>query len=102
MEDLKNVLNKLPSSKARDSDGYSNELFTLAGNDLQEALLLLLNMIKDRQEYPQALQNCNITTIYKKKSRNDFKNYRGIFCISVIRSILDRLIYEDSFEAHGR
>jgi hypothetical protein len=56
-------------------------------------------MIKDRQEYPQALQNCNITTIYQKKSRNDFKNYRGIFRISVIRSILDRLIYEDSYEA---
>ena len=55
-------------------------------------------MIKDRQEYPEALSNCNITTLYKKKARNYLKNYRGIFRISVIRSILDRLIYEDSLE----
>ena len=98
IEDLKNVLRKLPPNKSRDADGYSNELFALGGDDLQEALLKLLNQIKDRQEYPKALRNCNITTLYKKKSRNDFKKYRGIFRISVIRSILDRLIYEDSFE----
>ena len=100
IEELKYVLKKLPPNKARDSDGYPNELFALsvAGDDLQEALLRLLNMIKDRQEYPEALSNCNITTLYKKKARNDFKNYRGIFRISVIRSILDRLIYEDSLE----
>ena len=78
IEDLKSVIKKLPPNKARDSDGYANELFTIsvAGDDLLEALLKLLNMIKDRQEYPKALSNCNITTIYKKKARNDFKNYR--------------------------
>ena len=76
IEELKYVLRKLPPNKARDADGYPNELFALdvAGEDLQEALLRLLNMIKDRQEYPEALQNCNITTLYKKKARNDLKN----------------------------
>ena len=100
IEDLKYVLKKLPRNKARDSHGYANELFApaVAGDDLQKALLLLLNRIKEKQEYPKALQDCNITTIYKKKARNDFNNYRGIFRISVIRSILDRLIYEDSYE----
>ena len=100
LEDLQHVLKKLPRNKARDSSGYSNELFSpeVAGDDLQKALLSLLNMIKDKQEYPAALQDCNITTIHKKKARNDFHNYRGIFRISVIRSILDRLIYEDSYE----
>ena len=99
IEDLNHVLKKLPQNKARDFDGYANELFYIAaGDDLKKVLLLLLNMIKEKKEYPTALQNCNISTIYKKKSRNDFQNYRGIFRISVIRSILDRLIYEDCYE----
>ena len=70
-EDLQHVLKKLPRNKARDSSGYTNELFSpeVAGDDLQKALLSLLNMIKDKQEYPAALQDSNLTTIHKKKSR---------------------------------
>ena len=42
-------------------NGYPNELFaiSIAGDDLQEALLRLLKMIKDGQENPEALSNCN-------------------------------------------
>ena len=37
--------------------------------------------------------------IYKKKGkRNNFNSYRGIFRITVLRSILDRLIYNDMYE----
>ena len=45
MEDLKDVLKKIGQDKARDVDGFANELFSLAvaGNDLLEALLRLLN-----------------------------------------------------------
>ena len=70
LEDLQHVLKNLPRNEARDSSGYSNELFSpeVAGDDLQKNLLSLLNMIKDKQEYPAALQNSNITTIHKKKS----------------------------------
>ena len=70
----------------------------MAGQDLLEAVLRLLNLIKEKQRFPEALQKCNITTIHKKKARNNFEIYRGIFRISVIRSILDRLIYEDAYE----
>ena len=33
-----------------------------------------------------------------KSSRNDFENYRGIFRVTIFRSILDRLIYNDEYE----
>ena len=63
-----------------------------------KAVLRLLNRIKDEQQFPKALQKCNITLLHKKKARNNFENYRGIFRISVLRSILDRLIYKDSYQ----
>ena len=34
----------------------------------------------------------------RKKEKNDFENYRGVFRVSVLRSILDRLLYIDSYE----
>ena len=99
MEDLDFVLKELKKEKSKDAEGYTNELFTLtvAGSDLKLALLKLLNLIKDKQQFPQAFEKCNITPIHKNHSKNDFENYRGIFRITVIRSILDRLMYNDEY-----
>ena len=70
----------------------------MAGEDLQLAVLRLLNLIKDKQEFPEALTHCNITSLHKKKARNNFDNYRGVFRITVLRSIIDRLMYNDMYE----
>ena len=100
MSDLEEVLKKLGREKSRDASGYANEIFMLsvAGEDLQLAVLRLLNMIKDQQCFPEALNRCNITSLHKKKARNNFENYRGVFRVSVLRSILDRLMYNKSYD----
>ena len=100
IEDLKFAIKGLKKNKSRDADGYANELFaiTVAGDDLLLAVLKLLNCIKDRQQFPKAFENCNITPLHKNKSKNDFENYRGVFRVSVLRSIMDRLLYIDSYE----
>ena len=100
MDDLLTVLKKLGKDKARDADGFCNELFKeeVAGNDLLKAVLKLMNLIKEKQTYPKAMEKCNITSLHKKGSKNDFANYRGIFRLSVLRSILDTLIYNSSYE----
>ena len=97
MDDLKYVLKQLDNDKSRDTDGFANEIFKVAGEDLLEAVLKLMNIIKERQEYPRGLENCNITTIHKKLSKKEFKNYRGVFRVAVLRSILDKLMYHDSY-----
>ena len=96
MTQLDVVLKSLKVNKSRDPHGYANELFKIdvAGDDLKRAILLLMNRIKNEQKFPKILEICNISSIWKKKkSRNDFENYRGIFRVSVFRSILDKLIY---------
>ena len=99
MEDLKFALKHLEENKSRDPEGYSNELFkeTVAGDDLLLAVLKLMNLMKERQEYPENLEKCNITPLHKKASKKDYKNYRGVFRVQVLRSILDRLLYNDSY-----
>ena len=101
LSDLDKVLNNLKKGKSRDPYNYANELFhpSVAGYDLRVAILKLVNRIKSEQAFPSALEICNISAIYKNKSsRNDFNNYRGIFRVPILRSIIDRLIYNDEFE----
>ena len=100
MEQLETVLKELKRNKSRDPMGYANELFhpTVAGNDLKIAILSLMNKIKDEQEFPEALEKCNISSIFKiKGSRNNFEYYRGIFRVPILRTILDKLIYNDEY-----
>ena len=76
-----------------------NKLFKrdFAGSDLRNALLVLMNMIKEQLVYTHALEACNISSIYKKGKRNSFDNYRGVFRLTVLRNVLDRLIYNDVY-----
>ena len=101
MGDLEVVLQQLKNKKSRDPLGLANELFKPdnAGKDLKLALLKLSNQIKNQQVFPKALGLCNITSLYKNKgSKKDFNNYRGIFRVTAIRSIIDKLIYNDEYE----
>ena len=98
MKDLELVLKHLKKQKSRDPLGLANDIFRpeVAGDDLKEAILKMMNKIKSEQCYPKCLEPCNISSIWKRKSsRNDFDFYRGIFRVTIFRSILDRLIYND-------
>ena len=99
MVQLETVLKSLKLNKSKDPHGYAHELFKdAAGDDLKKAILLLMNRIKREQRFPKALEICNISSIWKKKkSRNNFDNFRGIFRVSVFRSILEKLIYNDEY-----
>ena len=100
MQDLDKVLKKLKTNKTRDPHGLINELFKpgVIGLDLKLAILNLFSGIKLEFFLPNFLQFANITTIYKKKgSRQDLNNDRGIFVVSVLRMILDSLIYEEKY-----
>ena len=93
MNDLDCVLKNLKKNKSRDPMGYANEIFSpsVAGLDFRLAILNLMNRIKTEQKYPEILEMCNISSIYKNKgSRNSFEYYRGIFRVP-------RLIYNDEY-----
>ena len=68
------------------------------GQDLENALLLLCNGIKDSFYIPEFMTKQNICTIFKNKgSRFDMKNDRGIFILTTLRKIIDNLLYHDKF-----
>ena len=101
MGQLEKVLSSLKCNKARDPHGMINDLFKpgVIGQDLKRSLLQLLNGVKYNCFIPDFVEWANIASVYKGKGdRMDLTNDRGIFLVTVIRSILMRLIYNDKFE----
>ena len=98
-EDLEKVLKSLKNNKARDAHGHTYEIFKYGGKDLKRSLLKFCNEVKSRQVYPEVLHPSNITSLYKNRGEKaDLNNDRGIFNVVKIRSILDKLVYNEKYE----
>ena len=99
-DDLDKVLKSLKNNKTRDPVGMTNEIFKpgCAGKDLKLALLHLFNGIKANQFIPEYMNLSNITTIFKNsKSKLNMDSERGIFILTSLKRILDKLLYFDNF-----
>ena len=95
-DELIYTVKKLKNNKSRDPSGLINEIFKppVAGKDLQNGLLDLINGIKREYYFPLEIIQSNITSIYKRKgSRLSMENDRGIFGLSVFKKIIDKIIY---------
>ena len=66
---------------------------------MKESLLILFNYLKSESEIPDFMKFAIVTTIPKKGSKLELKNERGIFRVSVIRSILMRSAIPTNFLA---
>ena len=100
MEHLDTVLKSLKTNKTMDPHGIINEIFKegCIGLDLKIALLSLFNGTKREMFMPMFMALSNITTLFKNKgSRLDMNNDRGIFILTTLKKILDKLIYNDKY-----
>ena len=99
MLQLEGALKDLKNNKSRDFEGYVNEIFKadVIGDDLKMSLLVMFNKLKRKKLIAKFMNNSNISTVHKKGSKILLQNERGIFRVSVIRSILMRLIYNTNY-----
>ena len=99
LKELEKALKSMKNGKARDELGHTYELFKYGGKSLKISLLKLLNAIKIGQKYPTFLEKSNITSIWKRKGeKRDIDNKRGIFNVTKVRSILEKMIYNDIYD----
>ena len=92
------MLKSLKNNKARDAHGHVYELFKYGGKDLKLSILKMFNLIKEKQEYPEIFKASNISSFWKQKgAKDDINNERGVFLVVKLRTILDKLIYNDKY-----
>ena len=72
-EDLMVFLRQLENDKSRYAEGLANELFedNAAGTDMLEAVLKLMNLMKEKQILLKILQKCKITSIHNNKKKSN-------------------------------
>ena len=104
MTQLERALKDLKNNKSRDFEGYVNEIFKadVIGEDLKMSLLVMFNKMKRKKLIAKFMNFSNISTVHKKGSKILLENERGIFRVSVIRSILMRLIYNTNYSKLDR
>ena len=98
---LKQAIKSLKNNKTTDPNGMINELLKegCIGTDLEDALLELFNGIKETFYIPEFLAKQNISSIFKNKgSRLEMNNERGIFILTALKKILDKLIYVEKYD----
>ena len=100
MEQLDVVLKSLKNNKTMDPNGMINEIFKdgCIGSDLKEALLIMLNEVKSQHIIPNFMSLQNISTIFKSGSKLDMNSERGIFILTVMKKVLDKLLYVDNYD----
>ena len=95
------MLKQLKKNKSADSQNLIYELFRpeIIGKDLFSSLLLLCNSVKSELLIPDFITYTDITSIYKSKGEKcDLDNDRGIFGVSKVRSIIEKLVFQDQYE----
>ena len=101
VSEVKFAIKDLNIGISKDPHGQPNELFKegVAGAGLINAVTKLMNLLKDNpKEYPECMDVCNVTSIYKnKRDRNSYDSHRGVFRTTTLRNILDRLMYNDEY-----
>ena len=61
--------------------------------------MIIFNKIKDELVIPDFMQHATITSFYKGRGvKGDMASQRGIFCVSKMRSLLDKLLYADYYD----
>ena len=101
IEDITKAARSLKNKKARDASGFVFELFKegCAGDDLMNSLMIMMNSIKNECLIPDFVRLTSITSIFKQKgSVLDLNMYRGIFNVSKVRSLIDKLMLNDHYD----
>ena len=78
IEEVRKAVKQMKCNKASGGDGIPAEVYKHGGTTLVHHLHRLFLKIWDNEEVPQELKDASIVTIFKKGSRTECGNYRGI------------------------
>ena len=82
-EEIQKAITQLRVGKASGADGISAELLKLGGAEIIRWLTSLFNSIWSSDSIPSDWLNHLIVPLYKKGSRSECDNYRGIALLSI-------------------
>ena len=92
IDELEKAITMTKPGKAAGPDGIPSEIFKNGGKYLSDKILELFRLIWERESLHPDLRDANIVTIFKKGSKLDCGNYRGISLLSIAGKLLARIV----------
>ena len=92
LQEMDSAINHLKSGKATGSNDIRNEYISYENRQLKPVLKLLFNEIYDTKIYHEQWFSGVIIPIYKKGTREDPSNYRGITLTSAMSKLFTYML----------
>ena len=92
--EVEDILKTLDISKASGPDSISPRLLKEAAHVLSYPLCRLFNLSLTTGIYPSDWKCANVSPVFKKDSRSNYRNYRPISLLSVIGKVMERCVYK--------
>ena len=94
-DEIKSSINALKVGKAPGIDGFPPEFFKYSPtNELTSILMKLFNLILTSGSFPLQWASSLIVPIFKKGSKTDPANYRGISLIPILSKVFSKILLD--------
>ena len=107
-EQITKAMKRLKKKKAKDKDGWYNELLLEGGEEMITSLRMMFNEILQLEITPEQWKIMMIISIHKKGLKELLSNKRGLFLTNVISKLFEKvledligLVQYDEFQAGG-
>ena len=92
-EDLmEEVVNGLKKKKAKDNEGWKNEMIIDGGKEMVASLTKMTNTVMEQYEIPEPWEHMTIKSTHKKGEKEDLNNKRGLFLTNVISKVFEKVV----------
>ena len=96
-DEIEKELRSLKNRKSPGPDGISNEMLKYGGTELTLHLTQLLQQILKISNIPKAWKESIITPLFKKASKTNPDNYRGITLLNTTQKLFTKVILNKNF-----
>ena len=97
--EVKSVMNSLPTGKSPGPDRLPNKMYRVLSVVLSKIMVKVLNESQAEGALPETMKQGIISVLYKKKERNDPRNYRPITLLNGDYKIFTRILTRRMNEA---
>jgi len=93
-DEAKKAMRICVANKATGMDKIKNEFIKYGGDEMVEALVMMMNVLWEKERIPDEWLNANIIPIHKADDTHIPNNYRPISLTSVVGKVYEKIIEE--------
>ncbi len=100
MEEVKAIVNKLDTKKAKDSSNWKNTIMKEGGEEMIASIQKIVEKVDEQRTVPDEWQEMDIKATHKKGDRTLMSNKRGLFLTNNISKVYERIVKERNAEKY--